>query len=484
MSANQPSLRTQAVRGSIYLTLRQGFSVVLGLIGLLFMTRIVGPEGYGVYAAAFGIFKYLMLLSDSGVKMYLLRTRSDTPIEVFHQALCWLLFASLGCTLIAGVSLGSLLLLHASDSLLLITLLALCLNFPFAMVMNVPLTLLERNLDYRAIALTEIASQLLYYGVGIALALQGSGVWAFVGAFWAGQLVLFGGAFGLSRYRPRWLWNTALVRVLLRESFALAFAAFVYELRLLLPSVVLLPLGGAQAVGHYAIAQRLLTTLGFIRDAIARLSVPLYARVQDDAPKLLALARQSAQAQMVGYFALSFPFILTGDWVLKTVFGGKWDTGLILIAFAILAFNQLFFIIFGALNQILIVRKLSKLFLWSGALYVLFSIVLGYIVLPLTPEGQRVIAFSLVISVAYAPSYYLIMHLGTRRYLGATDYGINLLWAGALGIALLTPLLGYYALLGLVVLLLPQSRRSLREMVALVAEARHAKRAGTSQGAG
>lgn len=483
MSANQPSLRTQAVRGSIYLTLRQGFSVALGLIGLLFMTRIVGPESYGLYTAAFGIFKYLMLLADSGVKMYLLRTRSDTPIAVFHQAFYWLLFASLGCTAIAGVSLGSLLLLHTSDSLLLITLLALCLNFPFAMVMNVPLTLLERNLDYRAIALTEIVSQLLYYGVGIMLAVLGYGVWAFVGAFWVGQLVLFGGAFGLSRYRPRWVWNAALVKTLLRESFALATAAFVYELRLLLPSVVLLPLGGAQAVGHYAIAQRLLGTLGFVRDAIARLSVPLYAKAQDDTVKLLALARQSAQAQVMGLFALYFPFILVGDWVLKTVFGGEWDTTLILVAFAMLALNQLFFVIFGALNQILIVRKLSKLFLWSGALYVLFSIVLGYIVLPLTPEAQRVLAFSLVISAAYAPSYYLIMHLGARRYLGATDYGINLLWAAALGIALLTPLPGYYALLGLAVLLLPQSRRSLREMVALVAEARRAKRGNARQDA-
>ena len=335
-------------------------------------------------------------------------------------------------------------------------------------------------MDYRAIALTEIASQLLYYGVGIVLALQGYGVWAFTGAFWVGQLVLFGGAFWLSRYRPCWRWNAASVNTLLRESFALALAAFVYELRLLLPSVVLLPLGGAQAVGHYAIAQRLLTTLGFIRDAIARLSVPLYAMAQDDASKLLSLARRSSLAQILGLIAFYLPFVLMGDWVLKTVFGGKWDTRLILVGFAVLAFNQLFFVIFGALNQILIVRNLAKLFLWSGVWYVLFSVVLGYIVLPLTPEAQRVLAFCAVISVAYAPSYYLIMHLGTRRYLRATDYGTNLLWAGALGIALLTPLIGYYALVGLAVFLLPQNRRQLREMVELVAEARKTQRVGSA----
>jgi O-antigen/teichoic acid export membrane protein len=481
VDTKQPSLRIQAVRGSIYLTLRQGTSVLLGVVGLLFMTRIVGPEGYGIYAAAFGIYRYLTLLAESGVKMYLLRTKTDTPIEVFHQSFYWLLFASLVGTVIATATLGGRALLHSQDSMLAWTLLALCLNLPFTMAMQVPLTLLERALDYRAIAMIEIASQVLYYGVGIALALGGYGVWSFVGAFWAGQIVLCAGAFWQSRYRPRWLWNRGLMRSILRESFALASAAFVYELRLLLPSVVLLPLGGPEAVGHYSIAYRLLTILGFVRDAIARLSVPLYAKAQEDTAKLLLLARQSSQAQMLGLFALYFPFALTGDKVLNPIFGAHWNTALILSAFSILTFNQLFFVIFGEQNQVLIVRKLSKLLLWSGALYMAFSVALGYLLIPVTPEAQKVLAFCIAVSAAYMPSYYLIMHFGTKRYLGKTEYGINLLWAACLGTALLIPILGYYALTPLMVFLLPQSRQQVREIVDLIAQAWKSKRANPQQ---
>jgi len=236
VDAKPPSLRTQAVRGSIYLTLRQGTSVLLGVVGLLFMTRIVGPEGYGIYAAAFGTFKYLTLLAEGGMKMYLLRAKSDTPIEVFHQAFYWLLMVSLAGAAVATVLFGGAALFQSHDPLLAWTLLALCLNLPFTMAMQAPLTLLERALDYRAIAMIEIASQVLYYGVGIALALGGYGVWSFVGAFWAGQMVLFAGAFWRSHYRPRWHWDRGSIRALLRESFALAIAAFVYGLRLLLPS--------------------------------------------------------------------------------------------------------------------------------------------------------------------------------------------------------------------------------------------------------
>jgi len=474
VDAKQPSLRTQAVRGSIYLTLRQGTSVLLGVVGLLFMTRIVGPEGYGIYAAAFGIFKYLTLFAESGVKMYLLRAKSDTPTEVFHQAFYWLLMVSLAGAAVATVLFGGAALFQSHDPLLAWTLLVLCVNLPFAMVMQVPLTLLERALDYRSIAVIEIASQVLYYGFGIALALGGYGVWSFVGAFWAGQLVLFVGAFWYSRYRPRWHWDRGSIRALLRESFALALAAFVYELRLLLPSVVLLPLGGAQAVGHYSIAQRLLTTLGFVRDAIARLSVPLYAKAQDDTTRLLALARRSSQAQMLGLFALYFPIALTGDKVLSLIFGAKWNTTLILHAFAILAFNQLFFVIFGAQNQVLVVKKYYSISIWASALYMVLSPILGYLLIPFTYNEQKVLLFCIAISLAYIPNYYLI-HLGTKRHLGKTDYSVNLLWATCLGLAMLVPILRAYALISLLVFLLPQSRQQIREVVDLITQARRIK---------
>lgn len=472
MAPESSDIRQKAVRGSIYLTIRQALSVLLGTLGLLLMTRVVGPQGYGTFAAAFGVLRYLILLGEGGVKMYLLRMRPDTPAVVFHQAFCWLAVVSAGFTGVVSVVLAIVASLNAGETLFWWVLFALCLNMPLSMLLNIPVVLLERELNYRALAITEIASQFLYYAVGISMAFAGHGVWAFVGAFWAGQVALFVGVFGAARYRPRWVYETQAIRTLVRESFALASAAFVYELRLLLPSLVLLPLGGAQAVGHYAIAQRLLSTLGFVRDAVARLSVPLYARAQDNAAKLLQLARLSAQAQMLGLFALYLPFTLAGVYILRWIFGEKWNVLLIVSAFGILAANQLFFVIFGAYNQVLIVRKKSHLFLWSGVWYVLLAAVLGYLLPMAFSRLNTVLGFCLALSCAYAPTYYMIMHLGMKRYLGNVEYGINLLLAVGLGLALLTPLMGYPALLGLGVLLLPTSLRQMREILGMLAQAR------------
>lgn len=440
------------------------------------MTRLVGPEGYGVYAAAYGIFSYLTILGDSGIKMYLLRVRMGTPIEVFHQAFSWLLIVSLVFTGVVCSALGVALHLSLFTPLLLWTLLALCLGVPLAMTTNIPMVLLERALNYRAVASIEISSQLLYYTVGIVLALKGYGAWAFVGAFWAGQVVLWGGAYASARYRPRWVYDAALIRDLMRNSLMLASVGLSFHLRQLLPALVLLPLGGAQAVGHYAIAQRILNTVAFVRDAIARLSVPLYARAQDNPPKLLRLGRLSAQAQLAGTFVFCFLFLLFGAPLLEWIFGHKWDTHLVLSAFSIMSVSALFFVIFGAQNQLLIVRGHSRVALGANVGYMVSSILLGYGLVSLSRGMDTVIGFCLALSLAhFVPNW--LLHAATRRYLGGVEYGMNLVWAIGLGLALLVPIVGYWGLLGLTVLLLPSSRTEIREVVQMVREARRAGRA-------
>ncbi len=441
------------------------------------MTRLVGPEGYGVYAAAYGIFSYLTILGESGIKMYLLRVRMETPMEVFHQAFCWLLAASLILTGLVCGALGVALHLSLFNPLLLWTLLALCLGVPLAMTANIPMVLLERALNYRAVASIEVSSQLLYYTVGIVLAFKGYGVWAFVGAFWAGQVVLWGGAYASARYRPRWVYDTALIRDLMRNSLMLASVGLSFHLRQLLPALVLLPLGGAQAVGHYAIAQRILNTVGFVRDAIARLSVPLYARVQDNPSRLLRLGRLSAQAQLVGTFAFCFLFLLVGDPLLQRIFGDKWDIPLVLRAFSMLAVSNLFFAIFGAQNQLLIVRGRTQIALWTNIAYMVFSVLLGYLLVSFDKGGDTVIGFCLALALAHAVPHWM-MHTATRRYLGGVEYGMNLVWATGLGLALLMPFVGFWGLLGLAVLLLPASRAEIREVVQMLKESLQARHRG------
>jgi Membrane protein involved in the export of O-antigen and teichoic acid len=85
------SLRTKALKGGVYLTVRHGAMVMLGLLGALLLTRIVGPANYGLYNAAYGVFGYLLAIGKMGVNIYLIRERRDAPQSYFiwRSGGCW-----------------------------------------------------------------------------------------------------------------------------------------------------------------------------------------------------------------------------------------------------------------------------------------------------------------------------------------------------------------------------------------------------------
>lgn len=478
LSSNKPSLRQQAVQGTVFLVLRQMVAFGLGVAGLFYMTRVVGAEDYGLYAAAFGVSRYLGLIGDSGVKMYLLRAPQNQSTELFHQAFWWLCFASLGTvilTLPVIIILGSFWI--TAEGFVPVAI-ALMLGLPASLLASVPTAILERGLQYRQVALIEMLSQASYYGTGIMAAWRGWGVWAFVIAFWSGQVISCVGYFWSARFRPHWYWDAHTIRQMVRESIKLGSAALVYEMRLLLAPLVLLPLTNEAIVGYYSLSHRLLTTLGFVRDAVARLSVPIYARLQEQPDKLLESVRLSSLAQMLGLAGIYLPLVLLGVYVLPSVFGSKWDIPSVLLAFSVLAANQLFFVIFGALNQALLVVRQAHVFMKAGGAYIGVSAALSAGLILVAPEPYKLLAYVIGVSLAYVPTYYWMMHRSTVRYIAKPRYGMNLIWAAGLGAAMFAPFTHYWSLLGLLVFLHPASLRAAREVKALLLEARQSKKKG------
>lgn len=470
------SLRRTAVRGSFFLTLRQGTALVLGTIGLLYMTRLVGPAGYGLYIAAFGVMRYLTLIGEGGVKMYLLRAPRETPMMLFHQAFWWLLMVSVvGTPLILGALYVAGHFWVRTEGFIPIAA-VLCASVPLVLITYVPMALAERSLLYQRVAGVEIASQVLYYGTGILTARWGWGAWAFVSAFWAGQLTLLVGYFVATRYRPRWHWNRLLVKELLQESLKMGTAAWIYELRLLAPSMILMPLTNEIITGYYGLAYRLMSTLGFVRSAIARLSVPIYSKVQSDPQRVLEATRLSGTAQMLGLAAFYLPFVALGGVILPLVFGSKWDTRAVLLTFALISANQFFFVIFGALNQALLVARQAHALMKAGTLYIALGFPLAAALTWSVPEPYKLYGFTLALTLAYVPSYYWMMHVYTGRYLAQPHYGVNLIWAMGLSAMIFAPFTSGWSLLGAVVFLHPASRRAVREILNLIHESRATRR--------
>ena len=457
-------LRRRAVEGSLYLSLRRVFTIALSMVGMLYVTRIIGPANYGLYASAMGVYLYLTQVVSMGVRTYLIRAPQDAPREVWHQAFWWLLGFGSALT---GVAVMALWLLGAywirTEGFFAVAM-AISVGLPLHAVSIVAQAALEKELRYKRIALIDTLAQVGSYAVSIPMALFGFGVWALVAAYWAAQLVSFTLAFISARYRPRWYWNRDQLRDMLRFSFAQAASEWLYNAKNLAPALVLLPIAGKEAVGYFTLAERLLNMLNFAQIAIRNVTTAVFARVQDQPQKMLHALYVSSQAQILSLGGACLLFVLSAWYVLPPIFGTQWDIRLAILALALLASEQLLTAIFSAQAQALyvirqphVVTRAALVFVfnlyWSTALLTSFA-----------PEGYAVLGYGVAYFLAHLPNN-VFLHRGVARYIGQPRYGMNLLWAVALGVALFAPIAYYIPLLALGVFLLPASRRALRELL-------------------
>lgn len=457
-------LRRRAVEGSLYLSLRRVFTIVLSMVGMLYVTRVVGPANYGLYASAMGVYLFLTQFVGMGVRTYLIRSPQDAPRAVWHQAFWWLLGFGSALT---GVALMALWLLGAywirTEGFFAVAT-AISVGLPLHAVSIVAQAALEKELRYKRIALIDTLAQVGSYAVSIPMALLGFGVWALVAAYWAAQAVSVTMAFLSARYAPRWYWHGDQLRDMLQFSVAQAASEWLYNAKNLAPALVLLPIAGKEAVGYLTLAERLLNMLNFAQAAIRNVTTAVFARVQDQPQKMLHALYVSSQAQILSLGGACLLFVLSAWYVLPPIFGAQWDIRLTVLALGLLTAEQLLTATFSAQAQALyvirqphVVTRAALVFVfnlyWSTALLTSFA-----------PEGYAVLGYGVAYFLAHLPNN-VFLHRGVARYIGQPRYGMNLLWAVALGVALFAPVASYLPLLALGVFLLPASRRALRELL-------------------
>jgi O-antigen/teichoic acid export membrane protein len=182
-------LRGKVFQGGALMMGRQLVTMCLSLVGLLMITRIIGPAAYGPYVAAIGIYQYAQNLGQAGIGVYLVRAAGEVDEQAYRVATTLLLASALMLVALLESGLGVITAwvpLPGLAPLLSVLLLSL-----------VPQTLtvaasarLERALDFRRVAMIEVGGQLLYYVVALPLVALGFSVWSLVAGWTLQQLFM------------------------------------------------------------------------------------------------------------------------------------------------------------------------------------------------------------------------------------------------------------------------------------------------------
>ncbi len=433
--------------------------MVLGLMGVLFLTRSLGPYDYGIYAVALGVATWMQTLGDWGVSVYLVRADEERMDRVEASATTVLLALGLAGTalgLALLIPLGHLLWTHAVVSAAVV----LVASTPLVLAAQVPIARLDRELAFRQVAVVEIASQLTLYAVGIPLVLLGAGPWGPTLGMVASRGVLLVGAAVATRWRPRLLWDRQIAKDVLGYGFGYSASVTVWQLRALALPFIVAPLAGPAIAGQVALAVRLVEIAGFIRAATWRLALAALARVQHDSVRTCRAVRDGAVLQVMALGgALGGLALLSGP-VIETVFGPKWTP--LEKVFPLIALGAVANGAFNLHASALYARRRNWAVTWFHV---------GHVTLFLGGAAAAVSHFGLVgygvAELIALPAYALLVR-SFKQSIGSAELAVVLPWlAAALGI-LATPLIGPGSLLLLLTLLAPRCRVASRALVASV----------------
>ncbi len=454
------SLRTKVLRGGVYLFVRQGLGMAIGTAGVVLLTRAIGPGSYGLYGAAFGIFTYLAYLSEWGVGVYLIRREAELQPQDYHQAFSLLLLLSLagaGTTILALPFIERWVGLEGFGWIALV----MVAGLPVHLLGQVPLARLERALDYRSVALIELAIQIVFYLVALPLAYRGLGPWAPVGGWWAQELLRFGLLYRMSAYRPRLYWESARARAMVGYGLGFSASTWVWRLRELVNPLVVGRYAGAEVVGYIALTIRILNQLSFVQTVAWRLSVAALARLQEDRARLVKAATEGMSLQLIVLGPLVVGFGLVAPWIVPLLFGPEWLP--VLEVYPFLAVGQLAIAMFMLYSSSLYVLRRN----WEVAVFHLVYIILfaGSAFLLVPQLGLSGYGWA---EIAALPSY-VVLVTWFLVYVGRPKFAHAGVWFAAWTIPLFSWQLGPWAWVSVTLpLLWSPTRRELMQTVAMV----------------
>jgi PST family polysaccharide transporter len=456
-SAVEPTrqgLRGRIFEGGALLMGRQVVSMGLSLIGLLVITRIIGPTAYGPYVAALGICQYAQNLGQAGIGVYLVRASSDVTERTFAVAATLLLISAVGLTMILESSLG--LIARWVPMPGLTPLLAVLLvSVVFQTIAVGASARLERALDFRRVAMIEMTGQLLYYALALPLVFLGFGVWSLVTGWCLQQLYMCIAFHVAARYWPKLAWDTAIARAILNYTIGYATSDWLWQLRNLVNPLIVGHFLPAEAVGQVGLAIRMLELLSFTKTVAYRLSVAVLSKVQHEPAKLVEAATDGMRLQTLALGPVLIGFSWFGGILLTLVFGKRWDP--VMLIYPYLALSYLTNAQFNIHSSILYVLHRN----WAVSWFHIVHIVLfgGAAWICVGRFGITGYGYAEMVALLSYP----VVHRSVQKSIGSPDYGISVLWWTAIAIGLFWRQLGLWDIaVPVLALLCPPSLRQLK----------------------
>jgi teichuronic acid exporter len=286
------------------------------------LAALLGPHDFGVVAVALVFVAFVRMLLEQGFMTAIIQREDldDAHLDsAFWLNLVWCVVLAAGCVFVAGwwADLNDMPQLGPVIQVLSVMVVLDGLQIVQRAVM-------ERQLDFKRLAIRSNVSVLLGGAVGIPLALAGAGVWALVGQQLMMEIAMVVLIWGMTSWHPRFRFSFRHAHDLVGFSASVFAANLAGFLNRRGDALLIGIFFGPVAVGVYRIADRIVdVVIDVTMRPIGLVSLPVLSRLQADPDELRATVRKLLRTTMLATVPVLMVIFACSDELLA-VLGPSW----------------------------------------------------------------------------------------------------------------------------------------------------------------
>ena len=322
--------------GTLWMLTQKLGAQISTLVVFIILARLLDARDFGLMAMANVVVLFLSVFASQGLTAAIIQRQDLTPQHI--DSAFWLnLMVGAGMLLLACAS-APLISQWYGEPQVRLLIWALSVNVILESLISVQNSILQRNMAFKSLTIRKLIAEILSGILGIAMALAGFGVWSLVAKV-VGSLVLQGFIFWwVTDWRPGWRFSKRHAGDIVGYGInVLAVNVVNFSSRQLDDLFVGLLLG-ANALGQYSIAKRLiLTAVDVIRGGIGSVAWTMFAKIQQDRVRLGQGLQQINQWLCIAAWPLFLCLSLFPHFYVPLLFGEQWQSSIDIVRFLALA---------------------------------------------------------------------------------------------------------------------------------------------------
>ena len=195
------SIKQKAIQGIIWSAIQGWGSQAISLIVFFLLARLLSPEDFGLVALANVFITFMQIFLDQGFAQALIQSKELEP-EHLDTAFWTNIITAIVLSLI-GITYADFIAIFFKHRELTPVIQVLCILFLINAFSSVQQSLLQREFNFKAIAIRHLFGMIISGIVGVVMALNNLGVWSLVGQKVVYELVGSCVLWTASNWRPK-----------------------------------------------------------------------------------------------------------------------------------------------------------------------------------------------------------------------------------------------------------------------------------------